>query len=321
MLFFTSWMKISKLLFVVTRLWRYFNLYFLKPFDAVNDTLTASLLHRFDWSGSFVEIGSGDGVFSYIMHGGAFPLWFDRYLITDLTREDIYDTHRSGVLPATRRLETPDIKLAIDARPSHVSKIKEIGFASQAIVSGYENLPLPDNAVDNIFYYTPHGLKDHEQAISEAYRILKLGGRMLILLYDERFQTSFLCRRLSRFFGGSIGAYFEILDNGRYAEITNLAKSRTEWNAFLNRYGFQVEKMFTGLSTFAWKVYDVQTRPFLKLLIRLFNFLPQPLRTTLKLLWMVVWFPFLFVFYLLFSNEYLRFARDDCYLAFDVRKS
>ena len=63
--------------FVITRLWRYFGLYFLKPFDAVNDTLTASLIRRLDWEGRFLEIGSGDGFYSYVLHGGAPPLWFD----------------------------------------------------------------------------------------------------------------------------------------------------------------------------------------------------------------------------------------------------
>ena len=45
--------------FIVSRLWNYLSLYFLKPFDAINDTLTASLISRLDWSGEFVEIGSG----------------------------------------------------------------------------------------------------------------------------------------------------------------------------------------------------------------------------------------------------------------------
>jgi SAM-dependent methyltransferase len=210
--------------------------------------------------------------------------------------------------------------LAIDARPSHVSKIKEIDFASQAIVSGYEKLPLLDNAVDNIFYYTPHGLRDHGQAIREANRILKPGGRMLILLYDERFKSSFLCHRLSRFFGGRIGGYFANLDNGRYEEITNMAKSRREWNKFFTGHGFQIEKIFTGLSTFAWKVYDIQTRPLLKPLIRLFNFFPQSLRTVLKLLWMVCWYPLILCFYFFFSNEYIKISSTACYLSFELRK-
>ena len=34
------------LIFVVTRLWRYLNIYFLKPFDAVNDTITSYLIYN-----------------------------------------------------------------------------------------------------------------------------------------------------------------------------------------------------------------------------------------------------------------------------------
>ena len=38
-----------KFIFVITRLWNYINIYFLKPFDAINDTLTASLLKEHTW--------------------------------------------------------------------------------------------------------------------------------------------------------------------------------------------------------------------------------------------------------------------------------
>ena len=299
--------------FVISRLWNYFSLYFLKPFDAVNDTLTASLISRLNWSGEFVEIGSGDGVYSYIMHGGNFPLWFDRYLLTDLTQNDIYDTHRYSVLPCVQPLVFPDIQKAIDAKQSHVVKIKEIGFAKEAICSPYENLPLPSDSVETIFYYTPHGLKDHSQAINEAHRILKPGGRMLILLYDSRFKRAFLCHRLSRFFKGFLGSYFKRLDNGRYDEITNLSKPPEDWLGFFSSHGFSVQKCHAGLSSFAWRVYDTQTRPLLKVLIKLFNMFPRRLRTFFKFIWMALWFPMLVVFYFLFSNEFMAIDKNNCY--------
>lgn len=307
--------------FVLTRLWRYHGLYFLKPHDAVNDTLTASLLHRLDWSGPVVEIGSGDGVFSYVMHGGSFPLGFDRYLLTDLSKQDIYDSHRADVLRPATVLRSPEIRLAIDAKESHVRKIREIGFARHCEVAAYESLPLASASVPKVFYYTPHGLRDHEAAIREAARVLVQDGRMLILLYDSRFKPSFLCHRLAARFGGRLGAYFSRLDNGRFAEITNMSKSPDEWAEFLARHGFRIETMHTGLSTFAWKVYDIQTRPLLKPLIRLFGALPGPLRTVAKFLWMAACYPYLVAFYLLFSNEYFRIDKADCYLAFQLRKA
>jgi SAM-dependent methyltransferase len=306
--------------FVISRLWNYFSLYFLKPFDAVNDTLTASLISRLNWSGEFVEIGSGDGVYSYIMHGGTFPLWFDRYLLTDLTQRDIYDTHRQSLLPVAKPLVFPNIQKAIDAKQSHVSKINEIGFAKEAICAPCENLPLPSGSVEAIFYYTPHGLKDHSQAISEAHRILKQDGRMLILLYDSRFKSAFLCHRLARFLKGFLGSYFKHLDNGRYDEITNLSKTQEDWFGFFSSHGFSVQKCRAGLSTFAWRVYDTQTRPLLKVLIRLFNIFPRRFRTFFKFIWMVLWFPILIVFYFFFSNEFIAIDKNNCYLAYELKK-
>ena len=148
-----------KLIFILTRLWQYLSLYFLKPFDAINDTLTSSLIHRLDWDGEVVELGSGDGEFSYVMHGGTFPIWYDRYLDTDLSKNDIFDTHKDDKLTTTKVLNYPNITLSIDARENHVKKIKEIGFSKDAICSSYEDLPLDDESIEKIFYYTPHGLE------------------------------------------------------------------------------------------------------------------------------------------------------------------
>ena len=65
--------------FIYTRLWQYLNIYYLKPFDAINDTLTSYIIYQnIKFEKNYVEIGSGDGMFSYIMHGGKFPLTFDR---------------------------------------------------------------------------------------------------------------------------------------------------------------------------------------------------------------------------------------------------
>lgn len=306
--------------FVLSRLWNYFNLYFLKPFDAINDTLTASLLSRFDWSEEFVEIGSGDGVYSYVMHGGTFPLSFDRYLLTDLSQDDIFNSHSQNILPCTKSIAFPSIEKAIDAKQSHVIKIKEIGFARKAICASYENLPILTESVEAVFYYTPHGLKSHGQAIREAYRILQPGGRMLILLYESDFKSAFLCNRLARLFPGFLGRYFENLDKGRYDEITNLSKSPQEWEDFFSRYGFSIQKSHAGLSSFAWKVYDIQTRPLLKPLIRLFNGFPKLLRTFFKLIWMAFWFPILVIFYFLFSNEFLVIDKNNCYIAYELKK-
>jgi hypothetical protein len=185
------------LIFICTRLWRYLGLYFLKPFDAVNDTAVAHLLHSWAWPDTFSEIASGDGVFSYIMHGGSFPLWFDRYLQTDTRQGDMFDVHVNDKTPTTKPPKSPGLNFAIDAKSSHVKKAREIGFARHVIQAHYESLPIVSNSVPMIFYYVPHGLKDHNLAVKEAYRILESNGTMLVLLYNSTFKESFLCHKYS----------------------------------------------------------------------------------------------------------------------------
>lgn len=313
--------QIKRFKFVATRLWNYLTLYFLKPFDAVNDTLTASLLTRLDWNGEVVELGAGDGVFSYVMHGGSFPLWFDRYLLTDLSKNDIYDTHRKDVLPATRHVAFPNVILAIDAKESHVRKIREIHFAKSALLARYEALPIREKSVSKIFYYTPHGLRSHQDALREAARILKYGGSLLILLYDSAFLPSFICHRLSTALPGRLGAYFSQLNSGRYEEISQLARPPKEWESLFSELGFAIEAKHVGLSTLAWKAYDIQTRPLLKFLIKLFGRMPTHVRTALKLTWMILCYPIVLIFYLLYSNEYLRIDRTNCYIAYQLKKT
>ena len=200
--------------FILTRLWRYLNIYFLKPFDAVNDTLTASLLKKCSWDTRIVEIGAGDGEFSFIMHGGIFPLWYDRFLQVDTTKKDIFSAFAGGVLKKEDICvpKYPEYLCSIDERDFHAKKIKEIGFAEQIICSNYEFLPLSDKSVEKIFYYIPHGLKDHDKAIKEAARILKSKGKILILLYDTAFKKAFLCHKFSQYIRNRIFSdYFKNL--------------------------------------------------------------------------------------------------------------
>ena len=308
--------------FVITRLWRFFALYFLKPFDAVNDTLTASLLRRLDWSGPVVEIGSGDGVFSYVMHGGSFPLWFDRYLLSDTSaKDDIYDYHRAGVIRTGNLPSSPELQVALDRKFSHVQKVAEINFARLPVVTAYEHLPFADGALEKVFYYIPHGLENEDQAMNEVVRVLRPGARLLVLRYDERFVGAFLCYRLSQKLPGRLGAYFARLDGGRYMELTALARSQHAWRKYFEGLGLRVVQQFSGLNGIAWRFYDTQTRPVLRGLIRLFAVFPNRVRILFKLLWMVVWYPFLLLFYLVNSREILRLSSGyDCYVAYELEK-
>lgn len=306
--------------FLVTRLWRYFGIYFLKPHDAVNDTVTSFLITRFDWTGKFLEIGSGDGMFSYLMHGGIFPFSFDRYGDTDLKKSDIFEKHTRGKINPRKTLSYPNILASVDAKKVHVEKIKEINFSKSGIVATYENLPFEDESQDNIFFYTPHGVSDHAQAFNEAVRVLKPGGRMIILRYDTGFAKAFVCKNLGSRFNGRIGKYFQKLDGGRFDEITLMAQNEQQWKNQFVQHGLAILGCYSGLSHFAWRVYDVQTRPILKGLVTFFDCLPKSFRAILKFLWMICLFPYLLLFLLTFAKIKAGYSEKSCYVAFHLYK-
>ena len=116
--------------FSFLRLWRYLSIYYLKPFDAVNDTITSDLLLKFKWNNNYVEIGSGDGMFSYIMHGNSFPIWFDRYLNIDLGKKDIFESNLDHFPNIKKKFEIRP-KISIDARKYHILSLQKIGFSKK----------------------------------------------------------------------------------------------------------------------------------------------------------------------------------------------
>lgn len=312
----------KKLMVSLILLWKYLSIYFLKPFDAVNDTLTAMLLKRLNWNGKVVEIGAGDGEFSYIMHGGKFPLWYDRFLQVDISRKDIFSAYESVNFSDNLPIPAhPHYAISIDERFFHTKKIKHIGFAKLPLCANYEYLPIRSNTVETVFYYIPHGLKDHKKAIIEVRRILVDGGNLLILLYNISFKDYFLCYRLWKKMEIKwLKSFFLSLDNGRFEELTSLAKTLDEWKHFFKDNGFELEKTYCGLTRIAWAFYDIQTRPFLRPLIFFFNSLPLPIRTFFKFMWIALWYPIIVIFYILFSNDILKTDPQNCYLAFQFKK-
>ena len=125
------------------RLWNYLNIYYLKPFDAVNDTITSDLLLKLNWQNNYIEIGSGDGAFSFIMHGGSFSLYYDRYLNVNLNKKDIFNSNNKNlVIKKKYKKEKIFPSISIDAKKFHVDLVKKIGFSKKTILSKYENLPI-----------------------------------------------------------------------------------------------------------------------------------------------------------------------------------
>ena len=110
------------------------------------------------------------------------------------------------------------------------------------------------------------------------------------------------------------------MDNGRFLEASKISKKFISWNKLFKKNNLRILNYITGLSPTAWKIYDIQTRPFLKLLIKFFSLFPRFLRTILKIFWMILFYPFLCLTYLFCSNISPRYQNKNCYIVFELIK-
>ena len=141
-----------------------------------------------------------------------------------------------------------------------------------------------------------------------------------MLNYDKDIKNYFVSYNLSQKLSGKISNFFKTIDNGRFNEITGLSKTLDEWKIFFKETGFEIITFNKGLNSTAWKFYDIQTRPFLKILIKFFNSCPKLLRIFFKIMWMVFWYPILILFYFVFSNRIINFKKN-CYYSFCLEKN
>ncbi len=299
---------------VFSLLRRYLQVYWLKPFDAVNDTANAWALRQFSWEAPVLEIGGGDGMFSFIMHGGEFILTDDRYDQSDPGRlGDIFDTYRRGVPLTIKRHAACSYDGGGDLKWSHVLKAKETRLYRSLAVSAPEPLPFTAESFKTVFLYFPHGWRekgkslDYERVLKEIRRVIRPDGALMMTAVNREVHKSFVCYPLHQFFERKgwpkLSEYFGRLDAGRYDEITGLGHTLQEWNKLLQNCGFRLADAWTQVTPLAWGVYDVQTRPLLRALIHWNRVLKRIcIKKAIKAAWVYAWLIPLALFYWTFAR-------------------
>lgn len=282
---------------------RYLRAYWLKPFDAVNDAANATALLGFRWEAPILEIGSGDGAFSFLMHGGEFCPDDDRYDHVDPSKAgDIFDVHDSTRLAGIKRPATLRYQVGIDLKWTHLEKCRATGLYRHLVQAAPAPLPFLSHSFQTVFLYFPHGLiergsvLDYAATLSEIRRVLRPDGALLMVAMNENVRGAFVCHtcavHLERAGWTKAAAYFRRLDAGRFEEIGGAARTLEGWRRLLAQSGFNLVEGSSQISSAAWRMYDVQTRPLLRLLIRTARCMRSAgVKGVLKAVWVLGWWP------------------------------
>ena len=295
----------NSMLRIINLIRRYFQIYWLKPFDGINDAANAWALSQFEWSDPILEVGGGDGVFSFVMHGGEFLLRDDRYSQTNPSKlGDIYDVyHRDQQLNIKRDVRLK-YQVGVDLKLSHLYKSAETNLYKALVLSKPESLPLASGSFKTVFLYIFHGLTDYRRSLLEIRRVIQLDGSLLMIAFNRSVTDHFVCYPLYQYCEGKgwnrLSDYFRRLDGGRFEEISGFSNSLNDWKRLLEETGFTLTEVYNQVSPLVWRLYDLQTRPLLKSLIR-WNWLLERLhvKTMVKAIWVYTLLPALVLFYVL----------------------
>jgi SAM-dependent methyltransferase len=273
--------------------------YWLRPETAVWRAIDCAVLDGIELEPPVIDLGCGDGAFSFLRAGGCYSLDYDFSTETInlgkfFSNVDIYD-HCDSAACSERIMEPAHYKIDIgfDHKPALLAKAALTGLYGRT-VEGDANTELPfarasiRTVYSNILYW----LEDYPATLREIARVLKPGGRCIIQVPSERFREFSFYQRLFVKTGNPQWEWLKLLDRGRSDSIKNY-KSEAEWRMDFETAGLCVERCTPYLPRLVIEAWDIGLRPISPMLIEMASSLYPAKRREIKQKWVANLLPML----------------------------
>ena len=270
------------------------NVYWLRPESALWDAIASAVIARHPFESPSVDLGSGNGIFSFITAGGMFAPRYDWYRNVDPSgfweNRDIYDVVESPP-DASSIARAPRFRIdyAIDAKQSLLDQAIPLGLYGEARLGDANGeWPLQAASVQTLFSNILYWLRSPEHALGEIRRVLRHGGRAILCLQDHRFKE--LCFTYS--WREKNSELLRLLNRGR-ADSHYWTTSYDEFAHLAESQGLRVADHATYLSPLTLQAWDIGLRPLSPALIRMTKMLNEDQRASIKAEWMEICRPLL----------------------------
>lgn len=268
------------------------NVFWLRPETALWREIDIRVMQAFEMRSPSLDLGCGDGVFSFIRAGGEFDRSFDAFrsvsqLDQFFKNVDIFDSYDENLSSAVTEPPKYQIDVGFDHKLNLLKKAGQLGLYG-ALKQGDANLPLPflDASFNSIFSNIVYWLDSPQFVISEISRILKPGGIACLMLPNITFPQFSFYNQLYVKDGDTRWKFLEMLDRGRFADNIRQAKSLSEWQTMFDQSGLKIERHHSHLSKLTIQAWDIGLRPLFPVLLEMSNELPPEKFISIKNKWM-----------------------------------
>lgn len=266
------------------------NVFWLRPETALFRSIDIRAMEDFAFVSPSLDLGCGDGIFSFIRAGGKFSPSFDAFqsmanMGLFFQKFDVFDSSRK-ISPTVIRRPNYLIDFALDHKKNLLSKAAALGlYRNLRIGDADKGLPFPDDTFNSIFSNIVYWLKDPAKAFAEIARVLKPGGRCCVMLPNRTFpEFSFYYRMVMQKRRKEF-RFLEKLDRGRLADNIKQAKSAEEWTKLAASSGLRVVSHKAHLSKTVIEIWDIGLRPLFPVLHKMASNLDRKTAATLKREW------------------------------------
>lgn len=259
-------------------------MWWLKPESALWDAIAERMLKpKFTKSQKILEVGIGNGYFSFLLFGGEFQEsfdWFFNIEYEDYWREkDVFDSEKFlDIKKFIKKTPEKKINLAVDHKKNLIRHAEQLDFVDKFIVQD-ANLPIEtiekfDTIYSNILYW----LNDPMEVIRRLVDHLDENGRLILVFPNDSFYE--YCHSYLQ-----SNQLLKLLNRGRASHIMwsmDLESFKKRIDAFNS---IEIVESSKYLSKNVLKIWDVGLRPLMVPLTKMANNLNPVLRAEIKQEW------------------------------------
>ena len=253
---------------------QFLSAYWLRPETALWRAIDLQAMSGFDFDQPSLDLGCGDGIFSFIRAGGEFDLRFDATraaarLDAFFDKVDVFDTFEGYCPPNPLRPPAYRISCGFDLKENLLKKASALGlYDSLSAGDANSPLPFPDATFASLFSNILYWLREPQSTMYEIARVLMPQGRCCLMLPNPSLRDFTFYHRLYVTTGDARFEFLEKLDRGRIREIRH-ACSDTDWRQMFARAGLRVLDHHRHLCRTVIQIWDIGLRPLFPVLHKL----------------------------------------------------
>lgn len=271
---------------------QFLNVYWLRPETALWRTIDCVKMEKIKFEKPIIDIGCGDGIFSFIRAGGQFGSGFDMYssvgnLDQFFENVDIYNVfNENNSIYALLQKQKYKIDVGLDWKQPLLDKAEFLGLYDKLIRhdANYK-LPLEDHSFNTVFSNTVYWLDNAEGALKEFARIVTDKGKIILMLPDKNIRDYFIYNHYLK----NKSLWAKLLDRGRYEQMKK-CYSYDEWGKIFSNANLEVIFHDMNISQQFFKFWDIGLRPLSPVLIKMANSLGETKRKKMKEEWLKICF-------------------------------